>query len=63
MNEIFELNKKQKILFYSAMTAIFSQMCCIYYFLEEKERFKFDKCFCYLAFSALAYLFYYKMIV
>jgi len=60
---IFKLNETQKILFYSAMTAIVVQIVTIYFLIEEKKSFKFDKCLYYLFFSAIAYLFYYQIVI
>jgi hypothetical protein len=59
----FVLSDSQKVLFYSAMSAIIVQTCCVYYFIEKKDKFELDKCFGYLFFSSIAYFFYYKMIL
>ena len=63
INEIFNLTQNQKVLFYSAMIAITVQIICIYCLLESKESFKLNNCFFYLIFSAVAYLFYYKIVL
>ena len=59
--ELFELTSSQKILFYSAMTAITFQSLCIYYF--KSKDFNLKNCFFYLFFSAIAYIFYFKLVI
>lgn len=61
--EFFNLSKTQKILYYSAMIAIIAQSLCIYYFIENKNKFNMKNCFLYLLFSALAYVFYFKLVI
>ena len=58
-----DLTPNQKILFYSAMIAIIVQLCCVYLLLDSKDSFKIDHCMCYILFSAIAYLFYYKIVL
>jgi len=63
INEIIDLTPNQKVLFYSAMTAIIVQICSVYYLLESKKSFKINNCVCYILFSSIAYLFYYKTVL
>ncbi len=65
MEDLFILSKSQQILFYSAMAAIMVQIMCVYCLQDEnsKDNFKIDKCVGYLIFSALSYIFYYKMAI
>ncbi len=63
INKIINLSPNQKVLFYSAMTAIIVQVCCVYYLLESKKSFKINNCICYILFSSIAYLFYYKIVL
>ena len=63
ITEIINLTPNQKVLFYSAMIAIIVQLFCIYCLLESKESFKLNNCICYLLFSSIAYLFYYKIVL
>jgi hypothetical protein len=63
INKFLDLTDTQKILFYSVTVSIIAQILCVYCMIEKKETFKFDKCFGYLIFSIIAYLFYYKMII
>jgi hypothetical protein len=65
MKDLFTLSKSQKILFFSAMAAIMVQIMCVYCLQDDnsKENFKIDKCIGYLFFSALSYIFYYKMAI
>jgi hypothetical protein len=57
------LNDAQKILFYSAMSAIIVQMLCIFCLLDKKQEFKLDRCLGYIFFSAIAYIFYYQLVI
>ncbi len=61
--EFFNLSKTQKMLYYSAMIAIIAQSFCIYYFIENKNKFNIKNCVLYLFFSALAYIFYFKLVI
>ena len=61
-NKYLILSKTQYILFMSAMISCICQVTCIYFLLEKKNTFKFDKCVCYLIFSGLAFIFYYQLI-
>jgi hypothetical protein len=63
ISNFFNLTQSQKLLFFSAMTAIFFQILCIYCLLENKNKFKIDKCIGYFIFSGLAYISYYQMII
>jgi len=65
MKDLFTLSKSQQILFFSAMAAILVQITCVYCLQDEgsKGDFKMDKCIGYLFFSALSYIFYYKMAI
>ncbi len=65
MKDLFTLSKSQQILFFSAMAAIMVQIMCVYCLQDDssKENFKTDKCVGYLIFSALSYIFYYKMAI
>jgi hypothetical protein len=47
------------------MAAILVQIICVYCLQDEGEKgdFKMDKCIGYLFFSALSYMFYYKMAI
>jgi len=63
INEIIDLTPNQKVLFYSAMISIIVQLVCVYCLLESKESFKINNCICYLVFSSIAYLFYYKIVL
>jgi hypothetical protein len=63
LDGIIDLTQNQKVLFYSAMIAIIVQLFCIYCLLESKDSFKIKNCICYLCFSAVAYLFYYKIVL
>jgi hypothetical protein len=56
------LSETQKILFYSAMSAIIIQILCIFCLLDKKK-FKFDSCLGYIFFSALAYICYYQLVI
>ena len=62
-DNLFELTKNQKILFYSAMISIIFQLISIYCLIDSKKSFKFDKCFLYILFSSLAYLHFYKIFI
>jgi hypothetical protein len=57
------LTQNQKVLFYSAMIAIVVQIICVYCLIEQKDSFKLNNCICYILFSAIAYLFYYKIVL
>jgi len=61
--EFFNLSKTQKILFYSAIIAIIAQSMCIYYFIENKNKFDIKNCLFYLVFSSFAYIFYFKLVI
>ena len=61
--ELLCLNNTQKLLFYSAMSAIVVQMLCIFSLSEKKHEFKTDRCFGYIFFSAIAYVFYYQLVI
>jgi hypothetical protein len=63
LDDIIILTPNQKVLFYSANIAIVVQLVCIYCLLESKESFKINNCMCYLLFSSVAYLFYYKIVL
>ena len=65
MKDLFTLSKSQQTLFFSAMAAIIVQIMCVYSLQDDKakESFKADKCCGYLIFSALSYIFYYKMAI
>ena len=63
INDIISLTPTQKILFYSAIISITVQILCVYCLLESKESFKINNCICYLTFSSIAYLFYYKIVL
>ena len=65
MKDLFTLSKSQQTLFLSAMAAIIVQIICVYSLQDDeaKESFKADKCCGYLIFSALSYIFYYKMAI
>ena len=63
INDIISLSPTQKILFYSAIISITVQIFCVYCLLESKESFKINNCICYLIFSSIAYLFYYKIVL
>jgi len=65
MKDLFTLSKSQQILFFSAMAAILVQITCVYCLQDENSKgdFKMDKCIGYLIFSALSYIFYYKMAI
>ena len=60
-SEIFDLTKSQKILFYSAISAVIVRVLCVYIFIEDKNKFRINYCISYTLFSILAYLYYYKM--
>ena len=60
---LLSLNNTQKILFYSAMTAIITQILCIFCLLDKKQEFKLDRCVGYIFFSALAYICYYQLVI
>ena len=62
MNLIY-LNSTQKILFYSAMSAIIIQILCIFCLLDKNQKFKLDCCIGYILFSALAYICYYQLVI
>jgi len=62
MNHL-ELNNTQKILFYSAMSAVIIQIFVIFCFLDNNQKFKYDRCFGYILFSALAYICYYQLVI
>ena len=62
-SELLNLTQNQKVLFYSAMIAITVQLFCVYCLLDSKDSFKLNNCICYLLFSAIAYLFYYKIVL
>jgi len=61
--DLFELTKPQKVLFYSVIISMIVQICCIYYMIDTKEKFKLCNCMGYIIFSTIAYLFYYKMVL
>ena len=63
INKIIDLTPNQKVLFYSAMISIIVQLVCVYCLLESKESFKMNNCICYIIFSSIAYLFYYKIVL
>jgi hypothetical protein len=63
MNNIINLTQNQKVLFYSVMISIIVQLVCIYCLLDSKESFKINNCMGYILFSAVAYLFYYKIVL
>ncbi len=60
---IVVLTQNQKVLFYSAMTAIIVQLFCVYCLIEPKDSFKIKNCILYILFSVPAYLFYYKIVL
>jgi hypothetical protein len=63
LNDIVNLTQNQKVLFYSAMTAIIGQLFCIYCLIEPKDSFRINNCIFYILFSAAAYFFYYKIVL
>jgi hypothetical protein len=62
MNLLY-LNNTQKILFYSAMSAIIIQILCIFCLIDKKQEFKLDSCLGYIFFSALSYICYYQLVI
>ena len=63
LDEIINLTQNQKVLFYSAMISIIVQLICVYCLIESKDSFKINNCILYVIFSAVAYLFYYKIVL
>ena len=63
INDIIYLTPNQKVLFYSEMISITVQLFCVYCLIESKESFKLNHCICYIIFSSIAYLFYYKIVL
>ena len=61
--DCLNLNKTQKRLLYTAMSAIIVQNICIFYFLEDKKTFKCGYSFGYILFSTIAYIFYYRLVI
>jgi hypothetical protein len=60
-SELFDLTKSQKILFYSASTAVIVRVLCVYLLTQDKTKIRINYCMSYILFSTLAYLYYYKM--
>jgi hypothetical protein len=60
-SRIFNLSKSQKILLYSAITAVLVRVLCLYLLTQDKTKFKINDCMSYILFSTLAYLYYYKI--
>ena len=63
LDDIIILTPNQKVLFFSTNIAIIVQLACVYCLLESKKSFKINHCVCYLLFSSIAYLFYYKIVL
>jgi hypothetical protein len=63
LDGIIDLTQNQKVLFYSAMISIIVQLVCVYCLIESKDSFKINNCVCYIIFSSIAYLFYYKIVL
>ncbi len=62
MIDIFYLSKSQKILFFSAMIAVTTQLLCVC-FLQDTNNLDLHKCIGYLFFTAVSYLYYYKLAI
>jgi hypothetical protein len=62
MANIFYLSESQEILFYSAMIAVLTQLLCIYC-LQKGNNLDMHKCFGYIFFTAISYLYYYKLAI
>ena len=65
MFDIFILNPTQKIMFYSTVFTGVIQLLCLFYFKELRKNMNlnYSKCFLYIVFSSIAYLFYLNIMI